>query len=169
MSLEQEIRDQIENIKKLKLSVGEINNHLSALEGLCRDSKEESYQRRLDDAHRISEEAYQAGLNDAWETARTLIWDTSIYEYMTAGINTDDWDNETCEVLRRYPAHEAVELLRTIKNSGQPKSDLQKDIERFVKNANAALNELAKRFAENIKDIDKYREDAIASMRDNDT
>lgn len=151
MSLEQEIRDQIENIKKLKLSVGEINNHLSALEGLCRDSKEESYQRRLDDAHRISEEAYQAGLNDAWETARALIWDTSIYEYETAGINTDDWDGETCEVLRRYPAHEAVELLRTINHIRQPKTDFQNEIDRFVRTANEALTELAKRFAESLE------------------
>lgn len=100
-------------------------------------------------------EAYQAGLNDAWETARALIWDTSISEYETAGVKVDDWDGETCEVLRRYPAYEAAELLRTIKNSGQPKLDFQSDIDRFVRAANEAITELAKRFAENIKDMYK--------------
>ena len=100
-------------------------------------------------------EAYQAGLADAWETARALVWDTSIREYETAGVKVDDWDGETCEVLRRYPAHEAVELLRTINNSGQPKLDFQSEIDRFVKNANEAITELAKRFAENIKDMYK--------------
>ena len=103
----------------------------------------------------LQDEAYQAGLKDAWETARALVWDTSISEYETAGVKVDDWDGETCEVLRRYPAHEAVELLRTINNSGQPKLDFQSEIDRFVKNANEAITELAKRFAENIKDMYK--------------
>jgi hypothetical protein len=62
----------------------------------------------------LQDEAYQAGLKDGWETARALVWDTSISEYETAGVNVESWDGETCEVLRRYPAHEAVELLRTI-------------------------------------------------------
>jgi hypothetical protein len=63
----------------------------------------------------LQDEAYQAGLNDAWEIARALVWDTSISEYETAGVKVESWDGETCEVLRRYPAHEAVELLRTIR------------------------------------------------------
>ena len=98
---------------------------------------------------------YQRGLEDAWETARALVWDTSISEYETAGVKVESWDGETCEVLRRYPAHEAVELLRTINSIGQPKLDFQSDIECFVKNANEAITELAKRFAENIKDMYK--------------
>jgi hypothetical protein len=63
----------------------------------------------------LQDEAYQRGLEDAWETARALVWDTSISEYKTAGVKVESWDGETCEVLRRYPAHEAVELLRTIR------------------------------------------------------
>jgi hypothetical protein len=63
----------------------------------------------------LQDEAYQAGLEDGWETARALVWDTSISEYKTAGVKVESWDGETCEVLRRYPAHEAVELLRTIR------------------------------------------------------
>lgn len=54
MSIEQEIRNQIENIKKLKMAVGEINNHLSALEGMCREDK----QKWIDDAY---EDGYKDG------------------------------------------------------------------------------------------------------------
>lgn len=103
----------------------------------------------------LQDEAYQAGLKDAWETARALVWDTSISEYETAGVKVESWDGETCEVLRRYPAHEAVELLRTINSIGQPKLDFQSDIDRFVENANKAITELAKKFVENMKDMYK--------------
>lgn len=48
MSLEQEIRDQIERNKELKQEVGYINNHLSILEGFCRDDK----QNQVDDAYK---------------------------------------------------------------------------------------------------------------------
>lgn len=61
MSIEQEIRQQIEKNKGLKLEIGEINNHLSILEGMCRND----YKRQI-------EEAYQKGLNDAWEAARKI-------------------------------------------------------------------------------------------------
>lgn len=50
---------------------------------------------------------------------------------------------------------EAVELLRTINSIGQPKLDFQSDIDRFVKNANEAITELAKKFVENMKDMYK--------------
>lgn len=53
MNLSDEIRKQIEKNKGLKLAVGEINNHLSILEGLARKDIEE----RVDDA-------YQRGLED---------------------------------------------------------------------------------------------------------
>ena len=53
MNLSEEIRKQIEKNKGLKLAVGEINNHLSTLEGLARKDIEE----RVDDA-------YQRGLED---------------------------------------------------------------------------------------------------------
>lgn len=53
MSIEQEIRNEIDNIKQLKIDVGDINNHLSILEGLCRERNqkavENAYQRGLDD------------------------------------------------------------------------------------------------------------------------
>jgi hypothetical protein len=118
------------------------------LEGLNSDYINEHY-------GQMQDEAYQAGLEDGWETARALVWDTSISEYETAGVKVESWDGETCEVLRRYPAHEAVELLRTINHIGQPKLDFQSDIDRFVRNANEAITELAKKFVENMKDMYK--------------
>lgn len=53
MNLSDEIRKQIEKNKGLKLAVGEINNHLSILEGLVRKDIEE----------RVNE-AYQRGFED---------------------------------------------------------------------------------------------------------
>lgn len=54
--IEQEIRAQIEKNKGLKLAVGEINNHLSILEGLLRNER--------DDVQKQVNEAYQRGLED---------------------------------------------------------------------------------------------------------
>ena len=64
MNIEQEIRAQIEKNKGLKLAVGEINNHLSILEGLLRNER--------DNAQKQVDEAYQRGLNDAWDAARKI-------------------------------------------------------------------------------------------------
>ena len=55
MNIEQEIRAQIEKNRGLKLAVGEINNHLSVLEGLLRNER--------DDAQKRVDEAYQKGLD----------------------------------------------------------------------------------------------------------
>ena len=88
MSLADEIRNEIENIKELKITVGDINNHLSVLEGLTRkdieEREKEAYQRGFDDAHRISEEEYQRGLDDAWKTAKKIaLMDTETSENVT--------------------------------------------------------------------------------------
>lgn len=61
MSLEQDIRAEIENIKKLKLAVGEINNHLSALEQLGKDSKENVYQKGCEEGYA---NGYKKGIED---------------------------------------------------------------------------------------------------------
>lgn len=63
MNIEQEIRVQIEKNKGLKLAVGEINNHLSILEGLLRSERDDvqkqvndAYQRGLEDSKKVNEE-----------------------------------------------------------------------------------------------------------------
>ena len=81
MSLEQEIRDQIENIKKLKLAVGEINNHLSALETLGKDSKENVYQKGYEEGRNVG---IKDGMCEAWEAARKIaLMDTETSENVT--------------------------------------------------------------------------------------
>lgn len=96
MNIEQEIRQQIEKNKGLKLEIGEINNHLSILEGMCRNDYkrqiEEAYQKGLtagysdgydarlkdgkeqglDEADMREAVAYEKGLNEAWEAARKI-------------------------------------------------------------------------------------------------
>ena len=57
MNIEQEIRAQIEKNKGLKLAVGEINNHLSILEGLLRNER--------DDVQKQVNEAYQRGFEES--------------------------------------------------------------------------------------------------------
>ena len=61
MSIEQEIRNEIDNIKQLKIDVGDINNHLSVLEGLCRERNQKAV-----------ENAYQRGLDDVWECMKKI-------------------------------------------------------------------------------------------------
>ena len=59
MNLSDEIRKQIEKNKELKLAVGEINNHLSVLEGLTRkdimEQVDEAYQKGLEDGKAVSD------------------------------------------------------------------------------------------------------------------
>ena len=59
MNLSDEIRKQIEKNKALKLSVGEINNHLSILENLVRkdimEQVDEAYQRGLEDGKAVND------------------------------------------------------------------------------------------------------------------
>jgi len=80
MNIEQEIRAQIEKNKGLKLAVGEINNHLSILEGLLRNERDdvqkqvdEAYQRGLHEGNDIGyKDGVNDGRNEAWEAARKI-------------------------------------------------------------------------------------------------
>ena len=59
MNLSDEIRKQIEKNKELKLAVGEINNHLSTLEGLVRNDiegrKNEAYQKGFENGKAVND------------------------------------------------------------------------------------------------------------------
>ena len=91
MTIEEKIREQIEKNKGLKLAVGEINNHLSVLEGLLRKQNEDrqvDLNKTIDEAYQKGHKEgyakgfgegtfavgddYQKGLNDAWEAARKI-------------------------------------------------------------------------------------------------
>lgn len=90
MSIEQEIRRQIEKNKGLKLEIGEINNHLSILEGMCRND----YKRQI-------EEAYQKGLTDGWNAA----WKVALMTEDAAeriGVNISTSPAEAIAKLKAY-------------------------------------------------------------------
>lgn len=100
MNIEQEIRAQIEKNRDLKLEIGYINNHLSILEGLLRKER--------DDVQKQVNEAYQRGLNDAWEAARKIVtWpDRSL-------VNSDTFDLDPGEsIFTKYSASEAIAKLK---------------------------------------------------------
>ena len=62
--LRKDIRAEIEEVKELKRSVGEINSHLNTIEQLCTFDMEAPKQRE--------KEAYQRGLDDTWYAARKV-------------------------------------------------------------------------------------------------
>ena len=90
MNIEQEIRAQIEKNRGLKLAVGEINNHLSVLEGLLRNER--------DDAQKQVDEAYQRGLDDAWEVVKAL--------FQTFGTES------ACVIVKNDNVHGAIDRLK---------------------------------------------------------
>ena len=99
--IEQEIRDQIENIKKLKMEVGNINNHLSALEGMCRGDK----QKWIDDA-------YNRGLENAWNVARKLAVETD-----DGGVSISDLykifgTESMCTIMKNNTVYDAIDKLK---------------------------------------------------------
>ena len=98
MNIEQEIRAQIEKNKGLKLAVGEINNHLSILEGLLRNER--------DDVQKQVDEAYQRGLDDAWECARELYLNGACKDLFGEYFNT---------FIKNHTAQEAIEKLKAYK------------------------------------------------------
>ena len=97
MNIEQEIRAQIEKNRGLKLAVGEINNHLSVLEGLLRNER--------DDAQKRVDEAYQKGLDDAWEAARKIV---EMSDPPYGGV-FNEYKND---LFRKITAAEAIEKLK---------------------------------------------------------
>ena len=104
MNIEQEIRAQIEKNKGLKLAVGEINNHLSILEGLLRNER--------DDAQKQVNEAYQRGLDEAWEAARKIAISPG-----DGGLSTHDlfkiFGNDSLQyAFKNYSASEAIAKLK---------------------------------------------------------
>ena len=99
MNVEQEIRAQIEKNKGLKLAVGEINNHLSILEGLLRNER--------DDAQKEIDEAYQRGLDDAWECTRKLYLNGACKDLFGEYFNTFIKNHTAQEAIEKLKAYEA--------------------------------------------------------------
>jgi hypothetical protein len=101
MSIEQDIRAEIENIKKMKMEVGNINNHLSALEGMCRGDK----RKWIDDA-------YNRGLENAWDVARKLAVETD-----DGGVSISDLykifgTESMCTIMKNNTVYDAIDKLK---------------------------------------------------------
>ena len=102
MNIEREIRAQIEKNKGLKLAVGEINNHLSILEGLLRNER--------DDVQKQVDEAYQRGLDAAWAAARKLF--SSMAESDIEKVFPIEWNNGGFNALMNLQPQEAIAKLK---------------------------------------------------------
>ena len=136
MNIEQEIRAQIEKNKGLKLAVGEINNHLSILEGLLRNERDDA-QKQVDEAYQkgydkgyadktnndevgkeLAKDVYQRGLedgrNETWEAARKIGHASQMQlEDMGFKFNSNEWFyNPSWYVVMNYTAAEAIEKIK---------------------------------------------------------
>jgi len=108
MNIEQEIRAQIEKNRDLKLEIGYINNHLSILEGLLRNER--------DDVQKQVNEAYHRGVEDGrtetWEAARKIALNPN-----ENGLSVEELDRifgcaTLQQVFRRYSAQQTIEKLK---------------------------------------------------------
>lgn len=137
-NLADEIRKTIESIKDMKIQASGINNHLSILEGLLRadyhKQVDEAYQRGYNKGYAdktnnievcnkiakdIQNEAYQRGLDDAWEAAKKIILSPD-----EGGTSLPDlfamFDNGSIiSVFRNYSASEAIAKLKDYKDNNE--------------------------------------------------
>ena len=116
------IRSTINMVKKLKLDISEINNHLSILEGLCREDTqkkmEEAYQKGMDAREELLEPAAVAGClrgsEEAWEAARKIGHASQMQlKEMGFEFNSNEWlYNPSWYVVMNYTAAEAIEKIK---------------------------------------------------------
>ena len=126
MNLSDEIRQQIEKNKGLKLAVGEINNHLSILEELVRkdimEQVDEAYQKGLEEGKKAFDllesernSEYQHGL-DAWEAARKIVemWETIDDDDLLEifGLTAKIGESTIGTLFEKQTASEAIEKLK---------------------------------------------------------
>ena len=121
--MNEQITDTIANLmqsnKELKLSIGEMNNVLSRLNGAIRA-----------DIDKQLEEAYQRGLNDAWETARKIVVDTD-----HGGLNLDIlhkvFDSLSYPyILHNNTAQEAIDKLKAYEEKQKAADETKVDVVR---------------------------------------
>ena len=139
MNLADEIRQQIEKNKELKLDVGAINNRLSILEGLVRKDIEElmdeAYQRGLEDgkkafdlldAERDSE--YQRGLNDAWGAARNISMLESDGGYSWKEMKRIFGTDSAREIYVHHTAAEAINKIKAYEEKQNDKIEVGDEV-----------------------------------------
>lgn len=125
MSLADEIRNEIENIKELKITVGDINSHLSVLECLTRKDNEErdkeSFQRGLAEGKKAfdlldteRDAEYQRGLDEAMSAFKKLYscgWERD-WKAMGFEFDEGEWSRSFEFIIGHYTAAEIVEKVK---------------------------------------------------------
>ena len=130
MSLADEIRNEIESVKEIRITVGDINNHLSVLEGLTRkdieEREKEAYQRGYDEGYKkclsendfdqpcVSCEDYQRGLEDAMSAFKKLYscgWERD-WKAMGFEFDEGEWSTSFEFIIGHYTAAEIVEKVK---------------------------------------------------------
>jgi hypothetical protein len=114
MNLADEIRQQMEKNKGLKLAVGEINNHLSILEGLARkditERVDEAYQKGFEEGKAVNDKGCE-GCKYAVMGSDTTICDQCCNGYHNQWTAKDDkievgdeveWEGVNFTVLRVF-------------------------------------------------------------------
>lgn len=105
--LRKDIRAEIEEVKELKRSVGEINSHLNTIEQLCTFDMEALEQRE--------KEAYRKGLDDAWHAARKI--ELNVLPNGELGLLGKEMKSifgspDVCVVFETFTASEAIEAIK---------------------------------------------------------
>ena len=104
MSLADEIRNEIESVKEIRITVGDINNHLSVLEGLTRkdieEREKEAYQRGFEDGKKSVSEPDRIEVGDevVWSYGATIVVTMT---YVDGGVEWCDGvskDGRACHV-----------------------------------------------------------------------
>lgn len=126
-NLANEIRKTIESVKDMKIQASGINNYLSILEGMIRAD----YQKQVDDAYQrgydkgyadktnsievcnkivkdIQDEAYQRGLNEAWEAAKKIVLSPDEGGTSLPDLFAMFGNGSKQSVFRNYSASEAI-------------------------------------------------------------
>lgn len=143
MNIEQEIRAQIEKNRDLKLEIGYINNHLSILEGLLRNERDdvqkqvnEAYQRGYDKGYAdktnndevcdgLAKDIYQRGLDDAWEAARKVALNPN-----ENGLSLEEvYEIFGCatiqQAFRRYSAQQTIAKLKAYEKEQKKEDEIE--------------------------------------------
>ena len=102
--------------KEIKPKIGEMLAAVNDIETRAEKAQDEAYQRGYCDAlekhcaiceeKHDAEEAYQQGLNDAWDAARKIASDNAGQNYSIFG------QHFTAEILNTHSASEAIEKIR---------------------------------------------------------
>ena len=113
-NLANEFKKTIESVKDMKIQVGGINNYLSILEGLIRAD----YQKQVD-------EAYQQGLDDAWEAARKIVLDPNEVGTSYPDLFAMFGNRSIQSVFRNYTASQVIVKLKAYEDKQKADEEIK--------------------------------------------